>query len=83
MVMYLSGSTALIIKILGIVLIALGIPLYVFFSPKTDVHHLRDLFLSEEAIFLRQFQRTDRFLAHLLTHIHRGYQLLMAKKPKQ
>jgi APA family basic amino acid/polyamine antiporter len=82
-VMYLVGATALPIKIVGIALIILGVPLYVFFSPKTDIHHLKDLFISEEAIFLRQFQRTDSFLAHLLTHLHRRYQKITSKKEKQ
>lgn len=81
--MYLLGSTALLIKIIGIVVIALGIPLYVLFSPKTDIHHLKELFLSEEAIFRRQFQRTDRFLSHFLVHLHRGYQKIKSKKEKQ
>jgi APA family basic amino acid/polyamine antiporter len=81
-IMYLLGTTNPIIKIIGIVLILCGIPLYVFFSPKTDIHHLKDLFLSEEAIFLRQFQRTDRFLAHLLVHLHKGYQKITSKKEK-
>jgi amino acid transporter len=71
--MYLLGSTPLLIKIIGIIVMALGIPLYVFFSPKTDIHHLKELFLSEEAIFLRQFQRTDRFLAHFFTHVYNLY----------
>jgi hypothetical protein len=71
--MYLLGSTPILIKIVGILLIALGIPLYVFFSPKTDIHHLKGLFLSEEAIFRRQFSRQDRFLAHFIAHLHRGY----------
>jgi APA family basic amino acid/polyamine antiporter len=81
-VMYLLGTTALFIKIIGIVLILCSIPLYVFFSPKTDIYHLKELFLSEEAIFLRQFQRTDRFLAHLLIHLHRRYEKITSKKEK-
>ena len=81
--MYLLGSTALYMKILGIVVIALGVPLYVFFSPKTDIHHLKELFLSEESIMLQQFQRTDRFLSHLLVHLHRGYEKITTKKEKQ
>ena len=81
--MYLLGSTAWLIKIIGIVAIVLGVPLYVFFSPKTDIHHLKALFLSEEAIFMRQFQGTDRFLAHFLEHLHQGYQKIKSKKEKQ
>jgi amino acid transporter len=81
--MFLIGATPLFIKVIGIIVIALGIPLYVFFSPKTDIHHLKALFLSEETIFMRQFQRTDRFLAHFLKHLHRVYQKIKSKKEKQ
>jgi hypothetical protein len=81
--MYLLGSTPFLIKIIGIIVIVLGIPLYVFFSPKTDIHHLKELFLSEEAVFLRQFQRTDRFLAHFIEHIHRWFQKIKSKKEEQ
>jgi basic amino acid/polyamine antiporter, APA family len=80
--MYLLGSTSLYIKIVGIVIIALGIPLYVFFSPKTDIYHLKALFLSEESIMRRQFQRTDRFLSHLLVHLHQGYHTITSKREK-
>jgi len=81
--MYLLGSTALFIKIIGIFIIICGIPLYVFFSPKTDIHHLKELFLSEESILLRQFQRTDRFLAHFLVHIRKVYDRLRGRKEPQ
>ena len=81
--MYLLGSTALFIKIIGIFIIICGIPLYVFFSPKTDIHHLKELFLSEESILLRQFQRTDRFLAHFLIHIRKVYDRLRGRKAPQ
>jgi amino acid transporter len=71
--MYFLGSTPLFIKIIGIFVIALGIPIYIFFSPKTDIHHLKNFFLSEEAILFRQFQRKDRFLAHFLEHLYQFY----------
>jgi len=80
MTMYLLGSTALYIKIIGIVIILCGVPLYVMFSPKTDIHHLKELFLSEESVLLRQFQRTDRFLAHFLVHLRNGYERIRGRK---
>ena len=77
--MYLLGSTAVAIKIIGILVIICGVPLYVFFSPKTDIHHLKTFFLSEEAILLRQFQRKDRFLAHFFEHLYRLYRKLKSR----
>jgi len=81
--MFLLGSTALFIKVIGIVIILCGVPLYVIFSPKTDIHHLKELFLSEESVLLRQFQWTDRFLAHFLVHLRRGYDKIRGKKEQE
>jgi amino acid transporter len=81
--MYLLGSTPQYIKIIGIILIACGVPLYVFFSPKTDIHHLKELFLSEESVLLRQFQWTDRFLAHFLVHLRSGYGRLRGRRQQK
>ncbi|MBU1941501.1 MAG: hypothetical protein KKC68_06970 [Candidatus Thermoplasmatota archaeon] len=57
----------------GVLIIVVGIPLYVFFSPKTDIHHLKSLFLSEEAIFVRRIGQRERFLANFIQLMHRGY----------
>jgi len=59
--------------ILGITIILIGIPLYTFFSPKTDIHHLKQLFLSEEAIFFRRMKRKEKFLANFIRLLHLGY----------
>ena len=59
--------------ILGIAIILIGIPLYTFFSPKTDIHHLKQLFLSEEAIFFRRMKRKEKFLANFIRLLHLGY----------
>jgi amino acid transporter len=64
--LYLLCSTSIADKIIGSLVILAGIPLYVFFSPKTDIRHLKELFTSEEAIFARRMARQRRFLANLL-----------------
>jgi APA family basic amino acid/polyamine antiporter len=74
MSMYFLGSTPFFIKIVGILMLLLGIPLYVFFSPKTDIHHLKVFFLSEKEILFRQFQKKNTFLAHFLNHLYNLYQ---------
>lgn len=70
---FLLYSTSLVDKIIGSVVILLGIPLYVFFSPKVDIHHLKEAFLSEEAIFARRLERHERFLANFVKLCHRLY----------
>jgi APA family basic amino acid/polyamine antiporter len=71
---YLLYATSLFNKVVGLTVIVLGIPIYFFFSPKTDIHHLKEFFLSEEAIFVRRLERKKRFLANFLSLLHRGYQ---------
>jgi amino acid transporter len=68
---YLLASTSLFDKLAGGLVILAGIPIYVFFSPKTDIHHLKELFISEEAIFARRMARQRRFLANLLRILHK------------
>ncbi|MDD1662083.1 MAG: APC family permease [Methanomicrobiales archaeon] len=69
--LYLIVSTSAFDKIVGGLVILAGIPIYVFFSPKTDIYHLKELFISEEAIFVRRMARQRRFLANLLRILHK------------
>jgi APA family basic amino acid/polyamine antiporter len=72
--LYLLFATSLFDKLIGGLVILLGIPIYLFFSPKQDIRHLKEMFLSEEAIFFRQMERKNRYLANFIQIIHRGYQ---------
>ncbi len=76
--LYLLYSTSLFDKIAGAAIILLGIPLYVYFSPKTDAHNLKALFITEEAILARNLERKNRFLANLVRFIVRIYRRLRA-----
>ncbi len=49
---------------ISIVLFAVGIPVYTFFSPKKELEGLKALFLSREAILERARQQATRFLAY-------------------
>ena len=69
--LYLLYSTALMDKIVGAIVILAGIPVYIFYSPKTDIHHLKELFVSEHAIFVRRMARQHRFLANLIRILHK------------
>lgn len=70
---YLIISTSFYNIVVGVIMILIGISLYVFFTPKTDIHHLKQLFLSEEAIFVRRIKRKERFLANFLRLPYRLY----------
>lgn len=52
--------------IVGAAVIAAGIPIYLYFSPKTDISRLKEEFLSEEALFLRRVAKKERYLANFI-----------------
>jgi len=62
--LYLLYSAGWVNMIVGSIVVLVGIPLYLYFSPHTDIHHLKDLFTSEEAILARNLERKNRFLAN-------------------
>jgi len=74
--LYLLYSTSHFDKVIGTLTILAGIPLYVFFSPKQDITHLKKMFLSEEAIFFRRLAKRERFLGNFMLLLLRGYRRL-------
>lgn len=71
--LYLLYSTSIFDKLVGLALILFGIPLYIHFSPKVDIRHLKELFVSEEAIFARRLERKEKFLANFIGLLHEVY----------
>jgi len=71
--LYLLYSTSLFDKVVGTVILFAGVIIFIFFSPKQDIHHLKDMFLSEEAIFVRTMAKRERFLGNFMLLIYRGY----------
>jgi len=55
--------------LISLILLGVGVPLYVFFSPKKELHELKDAFLSRDAILERAYSQGERFLAHGLRHL--------------
>ncbi len=74
--LFLLYSTSLFDKLAGAALILTGVPLYLYFSPKTDIHHLKSLFTSEEAIFAGNLEKKNRFLANLVRLLSAAYRKL-------
>lgn len=50
-------------------LVAVGVPLYTFFSPKKELQELKEAFLARDAILERAYDQGERFLAHALRRI--------------
>ena len=74
--LFLIYSTALQDKILGSIVILVGIPIYVYFSPKVDASDLKAKFLSAPAIASRYAENTDRLLARLVKVLRLAYRRL-------
>jgi len=54
---------------ISLVLLALGVPVYAFFSPRSEMQDLKAAFLSAEAISRRAYSEGQRFLAYPLRKI--------------
>jgi amino acid transporter len=65
---------------LGLILLSLGIPIYIKYSPKKEVAELKQALLSRESILERAYIQEERFLAHVLRHIKRFYRRISGKK---
>jgi len=50
------------------ILLLIGIPLYVFFSPKHELHEVKEALLSRERYLTRAYEQGERFLAHPIRH---------------
>jgi hypothetical protein len=50
-------------------LLAIGVPVYAFFSPKSEIQDLKALLLSREAILTRAYHQGDLFLAYAVRRV--------------
>ena len=55
--------------LISLVLLAVGIPIYVFFAPKTELAKAKAKFYSTEEVLTRAAAQNSRFLAHPLHHL--------------
>jgi amino acid transporter len=55
--------------LISVGLLLAGVPIYVLFSPKRELHDLREAFLSRDAVLRRAYEQSGRFLAHPLRHL--------------
>jgi len=64
----------------GIILLFVGVPIYLKYSPKKEMTELKKALLSRASILKRAYRQEQRFLAHLLRHVKRGYRKITGKK---
>jgi Tfp pilus assembly protein PilE len=65
---------------IGSVLLLIGIPIYIKYSPKKEMTDLKKALLSRESILERAYKQEEKFLAHLLRHIKRLYRKIAGKR---
>ena len=53
----------------ALVLLAVGIPIYVYFTPKEEIKELKEIFLSRGKVLLRAYGHSEVFLGHFVKTI--------------
>jgi amino acid transporter len=64
---------------LGVLILLIGIPVYVFYSPKKELSILKRALLSRPHIAKRLREQERRFLANILRHIKEWYRRMRAR----
>jgi len=64
----------------GILMLLIGIPIYIKYSPKKELTDLKNALIAREAILERAYRQEDRFLAHLLRHVKIAYRRATRKE---
>jgi APA family basic amino acid/polyamine antiporter len=77
--LYLISQCTLTQLATGAILLVGGIPMYLKYAPKKEMPDLKNAFLSRESILKRAYRQEQRFLAHLLRHVKRGYRKITGK----
>ena len=77
--LHLLYSTSLFDKVVGSTLILLGVPIYLYYSKKTNIHELNRELVSEEAILSMNLRRQNKFLANFVRLLATAYKRILRK----
>lgn len=77
---YLISQCSLTQIGLGILLLAVGVPIYMKYTPKKEIGELKRALINRENILKRAYDTEHLFLAHLLRHIKKLYRKTRQKK---
>lgn len=66
--------------IMALILLSIGIPIYIKFSPKKELTELKEVLLSREVILEGLHRQEKKFLAYILYHIKRRYRKIASKR---
>jgi amino acid transporter len=77
---YLISQCSLTQIGLGILLLAVGVPIYMKYTPKKEIGELKRNLINRENILKHAYDTEHLFLAHLLRHIKKLYRKIRQKK---
>jgi len=66
--------------VLGLVLLVVGVPIYVKFSPKKEIAELKEELISRESTLRRAYNQEQTLLAHALHHVRSFYRRVVRRK---
>ncbi len=66
--------------LLGAALLMVGVLIYIVFTPKRELTDLKNAMLSRDSIIEHAFRQEQKFLAHALRHVKRGYRKAVGRK---
>jgi len=78
--LYLISQCTITQITIGLVLLSVGVPIYVKYSPKKEIAELKKALLSRDSVLERIYREEDKFSAHMLRHVKRGYGKMTGKR---
>lgn len=76
---YLITQCSLSQIAIGVLLLLVGIPIYIKYSPKKELTEVKQSFISEQNIFRRMYRQEHVFLAHVLHHLRNFFRRITGR----
>lgn len=70
--LFMLSQVGLKIMAAGIFVVLIGVPFYIYFSPKAELSDVKSILMSEEYVLKKRLRMEERFLGHLFKHL-RGW----------
>ena len=66
---YLITQSAIFVILGGLALLLAGVPIYIFFAPKSELKHAKRIMYRRENILKHRAEKESVFLAHVVKHV--------------
>ncbi len=78
--LYLLTQVGLAPTLVAVALLLLGVPFYIFLSPKKELKEVKKILASEEYLLKKRIHTEERFLGHVFKHARKILERLSRKK---